>query len=113
MLGSVAAFCSGLVLLLACLSLSASAATDVAQQIEPGLVALSSEERLAAERWDAVQVCFGCHEMTEAVISQQPRRRQKKHRSAMAEQRSCLDCHTSEEVACCHDRMFPEIDRWE
>tara|TARA_R110002167_G_scaffold37416_7_gene117320 strand:+ start:383 stop:673 length:291 start_codon:yes stop_codon:yes gene_type:complete len=76
-------------------------------------VAEQREQLLAAERWDAVQVCFGCHIMTEELISQQPRRRQKKHRKAMLEQRSCLDCHTNDDVACCHFRMFPEIDRWE
>jgi nitrate/TMAO reductase-like tetraheme cytochrome c subunit len=106
----VSAFSAGIVLLLISLSMSAIANTEA--PVAPSKPVLSEEE-IAAKRWVAIRICFDCHEMSEAIISQQPRRRQKKHRSAMKEQRSCLDCHTSDDVSCCHDRMFPKIDRWD
>jgi len=106
----VSVFSVSILLLLSALTGSTIANTDV--PVAPSKPALSEEE-IAAKRWAAIRICFDCHEMSEAMISQQPRRRQKKHRSAMKEQRSCLDCHTSDDVSCCHDRMFPKIDRWE
>ncbi|MEH6469855.1 MAG: NapC/NirT family cytochrome c [Halopseudomonas sp.] len=98
---------------LACLFASGLTNAATLAVVEQNLPVELSEEQIEAERWDAVQICFECHEMSEAVISKQPRRRQKKHRKAMKKHRPCLDCHTSDDVACCHDRMFPPIDRWE
>jgi hypothetical protein len=77
-----------------------------------GLSEEQLEERREAERWNAIYVCFRCHDMSDRSISQQPRRRQKKHRKAMKKRRSCLDCHNSTDVRCCHDRIFPEVERW-
>lgn len=77
-----------------------------------GLTEEQAEERKEAERWNAIYVCFRCHEMSERTISKQPRRRQKKHRKAMKKKRSCLDCHNSTDVRCCHERLFPPIERW-
>ena len=72
-----------------------------------------TEDQVEAERWNAIYVCFRCHDMSERAISQQPRRRQKKHRRAMKKKRSCLDCHNKTDVTCCHDNLFPAIERWE
>ena len=72
-----------------------------------------AEERAEAVRWNAIYVCFRCHDMSERAISQQPRRRQKKHRKAMKKKRSCLDCHNKTDVTCCHDNIFPSIERWQ
>lgn len=77
-----------------------------------GLTEEQAEERREARRWNSIYVCFRCHEMSERVISQQPRRRQKKHRKAMSKRRSCLDCHNQTDVRCCHDLLFPKIESW-